>query len=235
MAAHLLRAAAAAALLALGVPATASAASPPQFVTTQWLLRVPAGIPVGFVATAIDPDGDTVELTWAFDDGTVATGERVTKAWTAPGAHTVTVTATDATGLSAAKTFAVEVTAAGPAAPVPAPAGVLLRRPGPAPALAARLTIAGGALRLGPGGSIAVPVACGPAADCTGRISVAHGGRRLATTPYAVRAGRTATVRLRLPSAVAARLRRRAAATVVVTVAPRGQAPVRSPRALNCT
>jgi hypothetical protein len=222
------------ALLALGAPAAALAASPPRFVMTQWLLRVPAGTPAGFLARAIDPDGDPVTLSWAFDDGAVATGERVAHAWTTPGSHAVTVTATDATGLGTSRTFSVEVTADAPAATAPpAPAGVLLRRPGPAPAATARLTLGAGALRLAPSGTVDVPVACDTAADCVGRISIAHGGRRVATAPYAVRAGGAATVRLRLPAAAADRLRRRGATTVVVTVAAAGQAPVRSPRTLR--
>jgi hypothetical protein len=223
---------AALALAALAAPAAAHAATPPQFVTTQWLLRVPVGVPAGFFAKAVDPDHDTVTVTWAFDDGAAASGERVAHAWAAPGRHPVTVTATDATGLSTARTFTIDVTA-DPQPSTPAPAGVLLRRPGPAATPAARLTLGPGALRLGPASTITVPVACAPAADCAGRISVAHRGRRLATTPYAVRAGGAATVRLRVPAAVAARLRRRSNATVVVTVAADGQAPVRAARALR--
>ena len=48
-----------------------------------------------------------------------------------------------------------------------------------------------------------------------------------------IAAGRRATVRLRVPAALAARLRRRAERTVVVTVAPDRQAPVRAPRVLR--
>lgn len=234
MSARLLRAAGAAlALAALGAPATADAAAPPRFVTTQWLLRVPAGVPAGFFAKAVDPDHDAVTVTWAFDDGIVATGERVAHAWSAPGPHTVTVTATDATGLTATRTFAMEITADTPPS-APAPGGVLMPRPGPPAAAAmAGLTLRPGALRLGPAGAIAVPVSCGPAAACTGRISVAHGGRRLATTPYTVPAGADAIVRLRLPAPTAARLRRRPGASVVVTVAADGRAPVRAARTLR--
>jgi PKD repeat protein len=238
MVARLLRiAVGATALLALGAPAAARAASPPRFVTTQWLLRVPVGTPAGFIAKAVDPDGDAVTLAWTFDDGTVATGARVTKAWATPGAHTATVTATDATGLRATRTLGIEVTADPAAEADPAPGGVVLPRPGPPPGTTTvatpRLTIAGGALRLGRTGAIAVPVTCAAGADCAGRISLHRGGRRLATAAYAVRAGHAATVRLRVGAAVAARLRRRESTTVTVVVAPAdGRPAVRTPRTL---
>jgi hypothetical protein len=229
-------AAAAVALLVLGAPAAAHAASPPRFVVTQWLLRVPVGTPAGFMAKAIDPDHDAVTIAWAFDDGTAATGERVTKAWAVPGAHTATVTATDATGLRASRTLAVDVTADPAAATDPAPGGVLLPRPGPSPAATTtatpRLTVAAGALRLGRSGAIAVPVTCAAGADCAGRLSIVRDGRRLASAPFAVRAGRPATVRLRVTADVAARLRRRASTTVTVVVAADGRPAARTPRTL---
>jgi PKD repeat protein len=237
MVARLLRlAAAAAALLALTAPAAARAASPPRFVATQWLLRVPVGTPAGFVAKAVDPDDDAVTIAWAFDDGTVATGERVAKAWATPGAHTAIVTATDATGLRASRTLAIDVTADPAPETAPAPGGVVLARPGPPPTATTtptpRLTVAAGALRLGRNGAIAVSVTRAAGTDCAGRLSLDRAGRRLASASYTVRAGHPATVRLRLSDAVAARLRRRASSAVTVVVAPDGRPAVRTSRTL---
>ncbi len=63
-----------------------------------------------FVATASDPDpGDTVSLSWTFDDGAHVSGASVVHAFAKPGAHTATVTATDSSGLSATATVTVDV------------------------------------------------------------------------------------------------------------------------------
>jgi hypothetical protein len=94
-----------------------------------------------------------VTITWAFDDGTTAAGERVAKAWTGPGRHTATVTATDATGLSVSRTLRVQVVDA--AALPPQPGAVQIPRPGPAAPAAARVTLAAGPLRLAPHASVA--------------------------------------------------------------------------------
>ena len=161
MAPRLLRAATACALTLALAPAAAHAAVPPQFVTTQGLVRVAAGAPAGFLARATDPDGDAVTITWAFDDGTTATGERAAKTWTVPGPHSVTVTATDATGLTTARTLRIEVVDA--AALGPQPGAVQIRRPGPSPAAAARVTLGAGPLRLARDATVAVGLACAPA------------------------------------------------------------------------
>jgi hypothetical protein len=85
----------------LAMPASAQAAgSLPMLAASQWSLSVMAGFPAGFEAHATDPDGDAVTISWTFDDGTTATGEAPAKVWDAPGTHTATVTATDATGLT---------------------------------------------------------------------------------------------------------------------------------------
>jgi len=231
MAPRPLRAATASVLALALAPATAHAAAPPQFVTIQRLVRVAAGAPAGFLARAADPDGDAVAITWAFDDGTTATGERVAKTWTVPGTHSATVTATDATGLTAAQTLRVEVVDA--AVLGPQPGAVQIRRPGPSPAAAARVSLGAGPLRLAPDATVSVGLLCSPGADCAGAVALGHGGRRLATAPYAIAAGRRATVRLRVPAALAARLRRRPERAVVVAVVPDGQAPVRAARVLR--
>jgi PKD domain-containing protein len=223
-----------AAALALGLaaaPAVARAAAPPQFVTTQWLVRVSVGTPAGFLARATDPGGGAVTITWAFDDGTVAAGERVAKAWADPGPHSATVTATGATGLAVSRTLRVEVVDG--ALEAPQPGAVDIRRPGPSPAAAARVTLAPGPLRLAGDGVVALTLACAPGADCAGRVALAHGGRRLASAGYAIPAGERGTVRVRVPAALAARLRRRAERAVVVTVRPADQAPVRRARTLR--
>jgi PKD domain-containing protein len=231
MAPRLLRVAAALAPASALAPAAAHAAAPPRFVTTQALVRVAAGAPAGFLARATDPDGDAVTIAWAFDDGTTAAGERVAKAWTAPGRHTATVTATDATGLAVSRTLHLEVV---DGAVLPSqPGAVQIPRPGPSLAAAARVTLAPARLRLAPDARVAVTLVCAPAADCAGRVALGHDGRRLAAAPYAISAGRSATVRLRLPAGRAARLRRRPERAVVVTVAPDGQAAVRAARVLR--
>jgi hypothetical protein len=230
MAVRLLRASVIAlAIVLAGSTAAAHAAAPPHFVTAQWLVRVPTGVPAGFLARAADADGDAVTLTWTFDDGATATGERVGHAWTTAGTHTVTVTVTDATGLTAARTLTVAVVdaAAGPQA-----GAVAIRRPGPSPAAAAQATLAVAPLRLAADGTVSLVLDCASVAPCAGRVALAHGGRRLARAPYAVAAGGQTVVRLRLPAATSARLRRRPARSVVVTLAPAGQAPVRTVRTL---
>lgn len=231
MAARLVSSVAVAVTLALIAAPASFAASPPRIVTTQWLVRVATGMSAGFVARAVDPDGDAVTLTWAFDDGTTATGDRVAHAWTSAGAHTGTVTATDATGLRTSVSFTIEVV---DAALGPQPGGVVLPRPGPAPAATGGVALLGtGPLRVAADGAVGVRLACGPGADCDGRVSLARGGHRIAGAPFAVAAGHRGTVRLRLPVAVVARVRRGVAREVVVTVAPEGQAAVRVVRPLR--
>jgi hypothetical protein len=214
-------------------PAAADAAVPPVVTAAQWTLRVTAGSPAGFIVKVVDPDGGKVTLAWAFDDGTAASGRRVTKVWTVPGLHTARLTATDATGQQTVRDFTVEVLP--PEAPVPPapPAAVHMPRPGPAPvAHASTVTTA---LRLGRTGTIGVRVRCAPVADCTGTVSVARGGRRLAAAPYAVAAGRSETVVLRVPAQTARALRRRPArrVAVVLTLAPSNGAASRADTTLR--
>ena len=239
MAARRLLATAAVALAALALSPAAYAASPPRLLTTQWSLRVAVGAPARLMAQAVDPDGDAITFTWTFDDGTTVTGERAVKTWTVPGSHSATLTATDATGLSARHAFTIDVVDA-PAGTEPLeapPAGVMLRRPGPAAAATARVTVGDGPLRLSAAGAIAVRLTCAPLADCTGRISVALrgrrlGGRRIAAGAYALRAGASGAVRLRVAAAARQRVRRRAPVAVVVTLAPDGRPTVRAPGTL---
>jgi hypothetical protein len=72
-----------------------------------------------FSATGADGDGDSLTFAWVFDDGVTATGASAAHAFLNAGPHTATVTATDASGLTASATAVVTV-AALPAARVTA-------------------------------------------------------------------------------------------------------------------
>ena len=184
MAARLVSSVAVAVTLALIAAPASFAASPPRIVTTQWLVRVATGMSAGFVARAVDPDGDAVTLTWAFDDGTTATGDRVAHAWTSAGAHTGTVTATDATGLRTSVSFTIEVV---DAALGPQPGGVVLPRPGPAPAATGGVALLGtGPLRVAADGTVVCVSRAGPAPTATAgsRSRAAATGSRARRSPW---------------------------------------------------
>jgi PKD domain len=60
------------------------------------------GAVLGYDASASsDPDTDTLSFTWSFDDGAAAVGPQVQHAWATPGAHKVSLTVVDTTGLIA--------------------------------------------------------------------------------------------------------------------------------------
>jgi len=61
---------------------------------------VQAGVELAFVATASDPDGDSVTGLWDFGDDVTATGLSAAHTWAAAGTYTVTFTATDSKGLA---------------------------------------------------------------------------------------------------------------------------------------
>lgn len=89
-----------------------------------------------------DPDpGDVLAFAWAFDDGTTATGVKADHAFAATGEHTVTVTATDPTGLTGTATKV--VTVATPPAP-PTPTTPVHPVPPPSPLLPKALSMAVG-------------------------------------------------------------------------------------------
>ena len=70
-----------------------------------------AGDSVTFRGLPSDPDPFEVPIvTWSFDDGTTATGPIVLHAFSTPGSHTATATATDPVGLTATTVAAVTVT-----------------------------------------------------------------------------------------------------------------------------
>jgi hypothetical protein len=75
------------------------------------------GDSVRFAATPTDADpGEVPVVTWAFDDGSTASGASVTHAFATPGTHVATATATDPTGLTASASVSVPIS---PSAPTP--------------------------------------------------------------------------------------------------------------------
>jgi PKD repeat protein len=84
-------------------PVPALAISPPSAVPGQ---------AVGFDSTAtVDPDGDPLTYAWSFGDGASGAGAQASHAYVATGAFPVSLTATDATGLSGAATATADVVA----------------------------------------------------------------------------------------------------------------------------
>jgi PKD repeat protein len=86
-------------------PTAASATATPGSVAT--------GQAVTFSGQSCDPDGDSLTFSWAFDDGTSATGAQVSKAFATGGTHGGTVTVSDPGGRSV--TAAASVVAVAPA------------------------------------------------------------------------------------------------------------------------
>jgi hypothetical protein len=62
-----------------------------------------------------DPDGDPISLTWAFGDGATGSGVNTSHAFGTPGSYQATLTATDASGLSATATRTASIAAPEPA------------------------------------------------------------------------------------------------------------------------
>jgi len=86
---------------AVNRPPVANAA-PDQFVQTL--------TPIPFSGTgSFDSDGAITSYAWAFGDGTVASGLSVSHAYAAAGTYTVTLTVTDAGGLTGSDTAVVQV------------------------------------------------------------------------------------------------------------------------------
>ena len=92
----------------------------PTAVATATPGSVEAGTPATFSADSSDPNpGDTLTYSWAFDDGTTASGPSVTHAFTTAGTHTATLTVTAPSGLASSAHAQVTVTAAPPTQPTP--------------------------------------------------------------------------------------------------------------------
>jgi PKD domain-containing protein len=69
-----------------------------------------SGQSVGFDASkTIDPDGDPVSLGWAFGDGATGSGTSPSHLFAASGSYQTTLTATDATGLTASVSHQVDI------------------------------------------------------------------------------------------------------------------------------
>ena len=58
------------------------------------------GAPIQFAGSGIDPDGDPLTFSWNFGDGGTATGANASRAYSAPGIYTVTLTVADPFGAS---------------------------------------------------------------------------------------------------------------------------------------
>jgi hypothetical protein len=85
-------------------PAAAASADRASALTGELLAFSGAG--------SSDPDpGDALAYSWSFDDGSAASGQDVTHAFTTAGSHTATLTVTDPTGLTATAAAAVTVAA----------------------------------------------------------------------------------------------------------------------------
>jgi PKD repeat protein len=94
----------------------------PQVDSADVPASATVGTPAQFTTAASDGDGDRLETVWSFGDGGTAAGSSATHTYAAPGTRTVTATVTDEAGVSATRTFSVDVAAA----PLPggtAPAG----------------------------------------------------------------------------------------------------------------
>jgi PKD domain len=70
------------------------------------------GQALSFGATASDPDGDVVQFSWDFGDGSVGAGANTAHTYSAPGIYTVTLHVSDEVGLAATRTFSIAVSAA---------------------------------------------------------------------------------------------------------------------------
>jgi hypothetical protein len=89
--------------------------TPPALTAVDVPSAAVAGEQVHLSATATDALSDPV-IHWDFGDGSEATGGSVTHTFGAPGAATVTVTATDSAGNVSTQTRAIAIAAAGPVA-----------------------------------------------------------------------------------------------------------------------
>jgi ABC-type oligopeptide transport system substrate-binding subunit/PKD repeat protein len=68
----------------------------PVIVDMSWTpTQIAVGTSVDFVGLAVDPEGDEIEYTWAFGDGTFACGQAVTHTYLQDGSYAVTLSVTD--------------------------------------------------------------------------------------------------------------------------------------------
>jgi hypothetical protein len=186
------------------VSATASAAS------------ARTGEPVTF--TAATNDGDPAEfpvVTWTFDDGTTVTSLMVSHAFSTPGPHMATATATDPSGLKATAPVSVTVTAPIlPAARAPAFGFKKLKARKGVVAVALTCPV----LATDCSGTIELRLAAKPKAKGVAAKTVVLGRAR-----YAIVHGARKTIKVKLTKSARKRLRRaRHGLLVKVVVKPKG-------------
>jgi PKD repeat protein len=88
---------------------------PPNQEPTASFTAVADGLAVAFDATgSSDPEGQPLTYAWDFGDGTTGTGATTTKTYGAAGTYQITLTVTDAGGLTNSRSAQVEVTSPPP-------------------------------------------------------------------------------------------------------------------------
>jgi hypothetical protein len=88
---------------------------PPTVTASATPTRVQLGTAISFAATgAVAYKNDPLTYSWHFDDGSTATGARVSHTFKKPGTHTAKVTVTDVLGFPASGTLTVMVTGGRP-------------------------------------------------------------------------------------------------------------------------
>jgi hypothetical protein len=200
----------------------------PEMQAGQWQASVPAYFPAGFYAHPAHAEAGAVTVSWMFDDGYTAAGETVSHAWTTPGLHTATMTATGANGATTSSAFMIQVDPnpnGYQPLPTTAPPGFVF------PDVNARpeAVLAGPGLRLSKTGAVPVRLVC-KVRRCRGTVALALAGKRLATASFSVEANRTTTASVRVSRLTAKRLRRHRSVAVAVTVAVRGADPASTTR-----
>jgi hypothetical protein len=163
----------------------------------------PAATPLGAAtsfdgAASVDPDGDPISLSWAFGDGGTAAGTQASHVFGAAGSYLPTLTATDATGLTA--TVAHAATVVGPAPPTqtsqqpsaaPAPsrpfAGVRL--------LSTKLSLRGRLITL----KLSCPA--GTVGRCSGRTRLTAHRVTIGRAPFSIAPDSRSRIRLRVAHA----------------------------------
>lgn len=162
------------------------------------------GDPIAWTASGTDPDGDPITFAWSWDDGATGSGASVTHAFTPLGAHTGTVTATDATGLTATGGASATV-GARPLTPGGGDGG---GGGGASDRLAPRFTIARHPLSLTRRNVVAVRITCDAAETepCAGTLTLASAKKlvrkkrvlQLGRKAFSIAPGKSASVKIKL-------------------------------------